>query len=116
MATTGCHAALINEPSKTRGRHASSSCGPKPGNECEELMLSGMRTVIYPVMDLAGAKTVYGKLLDWMYCLMWTRLTTTGSESETMSKSGSHGHSQGMTGLSVVTGTLTTSRRLELLR
>ena len=44
-------------------------------------MTSGIRTVIYPVKDLAQAKTLYGKLLG--VAPTWTSLTTSGSVSET---------------------------------
>ncbi len=44
-------------------------------------MTAGLKTVIYPVTDLARAKTLYGKLL--VSRPIRTRRTTSGSESAT---------------------------------
>ena len=60
-------------------------------------MTSGMRTVIYPVKDLAQAKTLYGKLLgvapimDEAYYVGFS----IGGQDVGLDP---HGHSKGMTG------------------
>ncbi len=60
-------------------------------------MTSGIRTVIYPVKDLAQAKTLYGKLLgvvpymDEAYYVGFSL----GDQEVGLDP---HGHSQGMTG------------------
>lgn len=60
-------------------------------------MTSGIRTVIYPVKDLAQAKTLYGKLLgvapyvDEAYYVGFS----VGDQEVGLDP---HGHSQGMTG------------------
>ena len=60
-------------------------------------MTSGIRTVIYPVKDLAQAKTLYGKLLgvvpyaDEAYYVGFN----VGDQEVGLDP---HGHSQGMTG------------------
>jgi predicted enzyme related to lactoylglutathione lyase len=63
----------------------------------ERCMTSGIRTVIYPVTDLARAKTLYGKLLgvapymDEAYYVGFR----VGDQEVGLDP---HGHSQGMTG------------------
>jgi extradiol dioxygenase family protein len=73
-------------------------------------MTSGMRTVIYPVKDLAQAKTLYGTLLgvepdmDEAYYVGFS----VGGQHVCLDP---HGHSKGMTGPSAA-GTSTTSRKV----
>jgi hypothetical protein len=70
---------------------------------------SGLKTVIFPVKDLAQAKTLYGTLLgvapsmDEAYYVQFN----VGGQEVGLDP---HGHSKGMTGPSA-TGTSTTSRR-----
>jgi len=60
-------------------------------------MTSGMKTVIYPVKDLAQAKTLYGKLLGVAPAMDETYYVgfRVGGQDVGLDP---HGHSQGMTG------------------
>jgi catechol 2,3-dioxygenase-like lactoylglutathione lyase family enzyme len=71
-------------------------------------MTEGIKTFIYPVKDLAKAKTLYSELLGmepYMDEAYYVGFNVEGLDVGL----DPHGHSQGMTGLSA-TGTLTTSR------
>ncbi len=60
-------------------------------------MTSGIRTVIYPVKDLAKAKMLYGKLVGvepYMDEAYYVGFNVAGQDVDL----DPHGHSQGMTG------------------
>ncbi len=60
-------------------------------------MTSGIRTVIYPVKDLAKAKTLYGKLVGVEPYMDEAYYVSFNVEGQDVGLD-PHGHSQGMTG------------------
>src|SRR5688500_15657678 len=71
-------------------------------------MTEGVKTIMYPVTDLANAKTLYGELLGVEPYMDEAYYVGFHIEGQNIGLD-PHGHSEGMTGPSP-TGTLTTSR------